>query len=106
MKQIHSTENNTKMRTKLNTKKKSIEKLSSKETLFLAKMYKNLHTSFTVMAHLAEELCLSALLTLKVESSLICYVNTRMTAVSMIEWQLILPLKTLIRNKASRCRPE
>jgi hypothetical protein len=77
-------------------------KLSSKETLFLLKMSKNLHMSFAAMMHLAEGLCLSALLTLKVENS-ICLLGTQIPTVSMMEWQFILPLKILIRNKASRC---
>jgi hypothetical protein len=59
--------------------------------------------SFAALAHLAEGLCLRALLTLKVEKSLICLTGTRIPTVSMIERQFILPLKTLIRNKASRC---
>jgi hypothetical protein len=42
-------------------------------------------------------------LMLKVENFLICLVGTRIPTVSMMEWQLILPLETLIRNKASRC---
>jgi hypothetical protein len=44
------------------------------------------------------------LLMLKVENSLICLVNTQIPAVSKIEGQFILPLKTFIRNEASRCR--
>jgi hypothetical protein len=60
--------------------------------------------SLAAMAHLAEGLCLSALLTLKVENSLICLVGTRIPAVPMMEWQFIFPFKTLIRNKVSRCR--
>jgi hypothetical protein len=43
---------------------------------FFFKMPKNLHASFAEMTHLAEGLCLSALLTLKVENSLICLVGT------------------------------
>jgi hypothetical protein len=60
--------------------------------------------SLAAMAYLAEELCLNAQLTQKVENSLICLVSTRIATMSMIEWQFILPLKTLIRNKASICR--
>jgi hypothetical protein len=44
---------------------------------YFYRKYKNLHTSFTVVAHLTEGLSLNALLTLKVESSLICLVGTR-----------------------------
>jgi hypothetical protein len=67
-------------------------------------MSKNQQISFAAMTHLAEGLCLNALLTLKVENYIICLVGTRIPTVSMMEWQLILPLKTLLRNKASRCR--
>jgi hypothetical protein len=59
-------------------------------------MSKNPQISFAAMAHLAEGLLLNALLTLEVENSLICLVGTRIPTVSMMEWQLILPLKTLI----------
>jgi hypothetical protein len=67
-------------------------------------MSKNLQISFAAMTHLAEGLFLNALLTLKVENSLICFVGTRIPTLSMMEWQLILPLKTLVRNKVSICR--
>jgi hypothetical protein len=50
------------------------------------------------MTHLAEELFLNALLTLKVENSFICLVGTRILTMSMMEWKLVLPLKALIRN--------
>jgi hypothetical protein len=71
---------------------------------FCQKISKNLQISFAAMTHLAEGLFLNALLTLKVENSLICLVCTRIPTESMIEWQLVLHLKTLVRNKASRCR--
>jgi hypothetical protein len=67
-------------------------------------MSKHLQILFVAMTQLAEGLFLNALLTLKAEISLICLVGTRITTVSTMEWQLILPLKTLIKNKASRCR--
>jgi hypothetical protein len=60
--------------------------------------------SLTAMTHLAEGLCFNAVLTLKVENSLICLVGTRIPTLSKIGRQFILPLKTFIRNKASRCR--
>jgi hypothetical protein len=60
--------------------------------------------SFVAMTYLAEGLCFNALLMLKVENPPICLVDTRIPTVSMMEWQFILPLKTLIRNKTSRCR--
>jgi hypothetical protein len=72
--------------------------------MFLPKMSKNLHMPFAAMAYLAEGLCLNALLNLKAENTFIYLVGTRITTVSMMECQFILPLKTLIRNKASRCR--
>jgi hypothetical protein len=52
--------------------------------------------SFAAMM-LAEGLWLNELLTLKIENSLISLVGTRIPTVSMMEWQFILPLKTLIR---------
>jgi hypothetical protein len=56
------------------------------------------------MTHLAEGLCFNALLRLKVENSLICLVGARIPTECKIEGQFILPLKTFIRNKESRCR--
>jgi hypothetical protein len=53
---------------------------------------------FAAVTHLVEGLSLEALLTLKVETSLICLVGTRKPTVSIIEQQLILFLKTLIRK--------
>jgi hypothetical protein len=67
-------------------------------------MSKYLQTSLAAMMHLTEGLCFNSLLTLKVENSLICLVDTRKPTVSKMEGQFILPLKTFIRNKASRCR--
>jgi hypothetical protein len=64
----------------------------------LPNISKSLHMSFSALAHLTEGLCLSAVLTLKVEKSLICLVCTRIPTVSMIEWQFIFLLKILIRN--------
>jgi DNA-binding TFAR19-related protein (PDSD5 family) len=58
---------------------------------------------FAAVTHLVEGLSLEALLTLNVEKSLIWLVGTRRLTVSITEQQLILFLKTLIRNKASRC---
>jgi hypothetical protein len=51
--------------------------------------------SLAEMAHVAEGLCLNALLTQKAEISLISLVGTRIPTVSMKEWQFILPLKAL-----------
>jgi hypothetical protein len=67
-------------------------------------MFKYLQTTLAAMTHLAEGLCFNALLTLKVENSLICLVGTRIPTESKMEGQFILPLKTFIRNKESRCR--
>jgi hypothetical protein len=58
-----------------------MEKMSSKETTFLPKMYKRL--AFAAMTHLAGGLCLSAPLTLKVENSLICLAGTRIPTVTV-----------------------
>jgi hypothetical protein len=49
------------------------------------------HMSFATVTHLAEGLCLRALLTLKVENCLICLVGTRIPTVSVMELQLIFP---------------
>jgi hypothetical protein len=43
--------------------------------------------------------CLNALLMQEVEDCLICLMDAQMATVSMMEWLLILPLKT-VRNKA------
>jgi hypothetical protein len=67
-------------------------------------MSKYLQTSLAAMTHLAEGLCFNALLMLKAENSVIFFVDTRIPTVSKMEGQFILPLKTFIRNKASRCR--
>jgi hypothetical protein len=84
-----------------NLKKNSYaEKLSSKETLFLLKMSKSLHTSLAAMTHLSEGLLFNALITLKVENSLICLLGIRTRAVPKMELQFIVPLKTSIRNEA------
>jgi hypothetical protein len=40
-------------------------------------MSKNLHTSFSAMAHLAEGLCFNALITMEAENSLICLAGTQ-----------------------------
>jgi hypothetical protein len=66
-------------------------------------MSKYLQMTLAAMSHLAEGLCFNALLTLKVENSLICLAGTRIPTLSKMEGQFILPLKILIRNKASRC---
>jgi predicted nucleotidyltransferase len=47
-----------------------------KVDIVLWKMSKYLQTSLTAMTNLAEGLCSNALLTLKVENSLICLVGT------------------------------
>jgi hypothetical protein len=50
--------------------------------------------SFVALTHLAEGLRIGAMLTLKVENSVICLARTRIPTVSMIKWQFIFPLKT------------
>jgi hypothetical protein len=67
-------------------------------------MYKYLQTSLAAMTHLAEGLYFNALLTLKVENYLLCFVGTRIPTDSKMEGQFILPLKSFITNKASRYR--
>jgi hypothetical protein len=52
--------------------------------------------------HLAEGLDLNALLTLKTDKSLINLEGTQRITVSITDWQSILLLKTIMRNKASR----
>jgi hypothetical protein len=71
-----------------------MEKESSKDTLFLLKISTNLHMSFAIMTRLAEGPYLDALLTLKVENSLIYLEDTRLPSVSVMELQFILPFKT------------
>jgi hypothetical protein len=73
------------------------KKVSLTEILFLPKISINPHTSFAAMAHLAEGVCINAILVLKVENSLICLVGTRTPTMSKMECQLVLALKTLIR---------
>jgi hypothetical protein len=60
-----------------------------------------MHMSLAVMAHLAEGLCLSALVTVKLEHSLICLQAHEY--LFMMEWQLIFLLKTSLKSKALRC---
>jgi hypothetical protein len=50
--------------------------VSSKETMFLPEMSKNLQISFVAMTHRAERLFLNALLMLKGENSLIFLFGT------------------------------
>jgi hypothetical protein len=57
---------------------------------------------FAAVMHLVEGLRFEVLLTFKVEKSLICLVGTRIPTVSIIEQQIILFLKTLIRNNCFR----
>jgi hypothetical protein len=68
--------------------------------LLLLKISKNLHVPFAAMPHVAGGLRLNALITV-IEENFICLVGTQIPTVSMMEWQLILGLKSLIRNKAS-----
>jgi hypothetical protein len=79
----------------------------SREMLYLLKTSRDPQMLFAAVTHLVEGLSLEILLTLKVEKSLICLVDTHTPTVSMTEQQPILFLETLIRNKASRfCRLE
>jgi hypothetical protein len=54
--------------------------------------------SFAAMMHEAEGR-LNALLTLKIDNYFVCLSVTRISAVSKVQWQLILPLITLRRIK-------
>jgi hypothetical protein len=56
-----------------------------------------MHVLFVAVTHLAEVLCLNALLMLKVDISLICFVGTRAPGVHDAV-VILLPLKTLIRS--------
>jgi hypothetical protein len=58
-----------------------IERMSSKERMFLPKMSKNLHKTIAAMALLAEGLRLKALLTHKSNNSLISLVCTQTRSV-------------------------
>jgi hypothetical protein len=49
--------------------------------MLLPKMSKNLQISFAAITRLAEGLSLNAMLTLKVENSLVCLVGTRIPTV-------------------------
>jgi hypothetical protein len=73
--------------------------ISSRETVCLLKASRDLQKLFAAAAHIAEGLRLETLPILKVEKSLICLLGTRRPTVSIIKQQLILFLKTLIRNK-------
>jgi hypothetical protein len=77
-----------------------MSQVSSKETIDLPKTSKDLHMPFTAMKHMAEGLCLNAVLMLKVENSLICLAGTGMPAVSKMAWQFIWPMEIFIVNKA------
>jgi hypothetical protein len=53
--------------------------------------------------HLAEGLDINALPTLKMKKPLINLEGTLRLTMSIIDWQSVLFLKTLMRKKASRC---
>jgi hypothetical protein len=82
--------------------KDSIDSFLCRESVFkpdivFTENVQNLQTSFTAITHLAQGLYFNALPTLKIENSLIYQQCPR--------WkEFILPLKTFVRNKASRCR--
>jgi hypothetical protein len=80
-----------------------MDKVSFREILFLLKMSRDLQTLLAAITHLVEGLSLETFFTLKVENSLICFAGIYRPTVSIIEQQLIFFLKTLTRNKASRC---
>jgi hypothetical protein len=75
--------------------------------LCLLKTFRDLHMLFATATHLIEGLSSETLLTIKLERSLIFLVRIRRPTVSITEQQLIVFLKSLIINKASRfCRME
>jgi hypothetical protein len=78
-------------------------KVSSREAVCLLKTSRDLQMLFAAMAHFDKGLTLETLLTLRVEKSLICLVDTRRPTASIIEETFILILKMLARNKTSRC---
>jgi hypothetical protein len=80
-----------------------VENISFREILFLLKMSRHLHLLFATITHAVEGLNLETFFTLKVEKSLIFFAGICKPTVSIIEQELILFLKTLTRNKASRC---
>jgi hypothetical protein len=71
-----------------------MEEVYFREILFLLKMSRDLQMLFAGITHLVEGLSLDTFLTLKVEESLICFGGTCKLAVSIIEQQFILFLKT------------
>jgi hypothetical protein len=77
-----------------------MEKVSFRGILFLLKMSRDLQMLFAAITRLVKGLSLETFFTLK---SLSCFAGIRKPTVSIIEQQLILFLKTLTRNKATRC---
>jgi hypothetical protein len=75
------------------------EKVSSRETMSLLKMSRNLQMLFAVVMHLDGRLRFETLLPLKTDEFLICLVGTWKPTASITEHQLILSLKLLMRNK-------
>jgi hypothetical protein len=63
----------------------------------------DLQMPFAAITHLVEGLSLETFFTLKEEMSLICFEGICKPTVSIMEQELILFLKSLTRNKASRC---
>jgi hypothetical protein len=53
----------------------------------------NVHMLFAAVTHVVEGLSLEALLTLKVEKSVICSVGTRRPTISIIEQEAVMFLK-------------
>lgn len=62
-----------------------MEKVSSKETLFLTEMSKNLHVLFAAKNKFADGVCLYEVFTLITENSLIYLAGTRMQTVTMLK---------------------
>jgi hypothetical protein len=69
-----------------------------KVDIVFVEMSKYLQTSLAAMTHLAEGLCFNALLTLKVENSLICLVGTRIPTESKMDGIIIIIIIIIIHH--------
>jgi hypothetical protein len=76
--------------------------ITLKEDGMFIEKFRDLQKFLAAVTLLVVELSLEALLTLEVEMSLICLVDTRRQRASMTEQPLISLFKMLLRNKASR----
>jgi hypothetical protein len=81
-----------------------ISSSSNRMREFRVNISNNLHTSLAALAHATQGLFPGAMLTVKVENSLICLCTH--TNTNNVRDGIILPLKISLRNKAWRCRLE